>query len=85
MAEDALTYQGYDQFNIFFFFNPFGENIMRAVIDRIVSDHATKDRIFIIYHNPVYHKVIEDKGCFLKLKELYEPEKQYKTYIYGIQ
>lgn len=85
MAEDALAYQGYDQFNMFFFFNPFGEDIMRAVIDKIVKDNVKKKRVFIIYHNPVYHKVIEDIKCFILLKELYEPEKQYKTYIYGIQ
>lgn len=85
IAENALTYQGYGQFNIFFFFNPFGENIMRSVIDRIVKDNVKKKRVFIIYHNPVYHKVIEDVECFILLKELYEPEKQYKTYIYGIR
>ena len=82
---DALAYQEYGQFNIFFLFNPFGEDILRIVIDRLTKENVDKKRVFIIYHNPVYHQVIEDTGHCTKLKELYDPEKQYKTYIYGMQ
>lgn len=82
-AEDALTCRRYHQYNIFFFFNPFGENVMRAVIDRVVQDNAGKERFFVIYHNPVYHQVIENTGCFVKVKELYDSTKQYMTYIYA--
>lgn len=82
-VEDALTYQGYHQFNIFFFFNPFGEEIMRTVVDKIIKTNVGKERFFIIYHNPVYYKIIENAGCFRKIKELFDSSKQYKTYIYA--
>lgn len=84
-AVDALIYQGYSQFNIFFFFNPFGEEIMRSVIDRIIKDNTGRERLFVIYHNPVYHHLMEDVGCLVKTKELYDSSKQYMTYIYATQ
>lgn len=84
-VEDALAYQGYHQFNIFFFFNPFGEEIMRAVVDKIIKANVNKERFFVIYHNPVYYQVIENTGHFRKVKELFDSSKQYRTYIYAAQ
>ncbi len=79
---DALCYPGYGEYNTFFFFNPFGEEVMRAVIDKIIMEHAGKKQVRIIYHNPVYRKAVEDTGKFESVKEMHDTMKDYRTVIY---
>lgn len=82
-VENALDFKKYGEYNVFFLFNPFGENILKEVIDRIIEEHKNRrGKLYIIYHNPVYAEVIENKNIFVKECELFDGLKQYKTYIY---
>lgn len=79
---DALRYSRYKDYNTFFLFNPFGEEVLQAVINRIIEEKAGEHQIRIIYHNPVYRKVIEETGKFVSVKEMHDDMKDYKTIIY---
>lgn len=84
-AANATDYRGYKDYNIFFFFNPFSQEIFRAVLDEIIAENEGGKEIRLIYHNPVYQSVIEESGRFQKIKELYDAAKDYRTGIYVSQ
>lgn len=51
---------------IFFLFNPFGENTLKAVIDNIKkSSIANPRRIRIVYHEPLYQSVFEKQDWLI--------------------
>jgi len=63
LFEDATKYKIPDNACVFYFFNPFGEEIMQQVIDNIkesVKQHPRK--IYCIYLNPKYKAVFEENG-----------------------
>ncbi|MES2763843.1 MAG: class I SAM-dependent methyltransferase [Bacteroidota bacterium] len=60
---DATQYQIPDNAAVFYFFNPFGEEILQKVIDNIkasVKHHPRK--IYCIYLNPKYKTVFDKNG-----------------------
>jgi hypothetical protein len=68
---DAAEYKELDAYNYFYFFNPFPENIMMAVIENIeYSLNATPRIATIIYLNPEFHDTIVSKSSFNKIAEL---------------
>ena len=76
----------WQRYIVFFFFNPFAGELLECVINKIIEDTAFKHkRIYIIYHNPVFRKVIESKGNFVLKHKLYDSMKQYDTYVYLLE
>lgn len=62
---DATTYNDYDRYNCVYFYNPFPDEIMRRVVDRLIKNIENNDReLFIIYNNPRCHDVIISQGVF---------------------
>ena len=78
-SADATTFSNYSDYNVFYFFNPFEKDIMDIVVNRIFNECNKK--VIIILHNPVCADVIEKHGG-IRIKELYDSVKSYKTYIY---
>ena len=79
LFEDATKYQIPNDSQIFYFFNPFGEEIIQKVIDNIKSSLEVNPRkIYCIYLNPKYKAVFE-KNSF----EVFYTEKN-KRYLEGI-
>lgn len=77
LNEDA-TQCNIDEYNCLFFYNPFGQSILKKVLSNIQKSYMNKKRkIYLIYGNPFFHKcVIEDK--FFRLykqirTDLYDP------------
>ncbi|MGO9016256.1 MAG: hypothetical protein ACLQF0_14900 [Dissulfurispiraceae bacterium] len=67
---DAAKYPIPDDADIFFFYNPFGEEVFIKVIDNIEESLRLHRRsIYILYINPVFRDVLENKGfhCLLDL------------------
>ncbi|MDR1384609.1 MAG: class I SAM-dependent methyltransferase [Planctomycetaceae bacterium] len=85
---DAAAFEYYGDYNHFFFFNPFDAEIMKPVLKKIIASHSNHDtknapnKLTLIYHNPACHNTILETGCFQLVHELYDPLKDYKTYIY---
>lgn len=58
---DAADFTEYGSYNIFFLFNPFSEEILRKVADKILSGRKKDREITVIYHNPRFLPVFEEK------------------------
>lgn len=75
-CEDATQFKvGNDQ-SVFFFFNPFDEKIMLAVVKNILASLKLKPRrIFVVYINPLHKEIFlsagfEEEYFFRKMKYL---------------
>ena len=67
---DATEFDGYGEYNYFYFFNPFGKEIMRLVMDRIKESCVYNPRkVTIIYCNPLCHQQIVESGFYLKYSD----------------
>lgn len=75
-AEDFDNYNDYD---VFYLFNPFGGKLFKNVIDKIFEDN--KKSFIIIYHNPVEKSYLETKKVE-RIAQFYDYLKDYETYIY---
>lgn len=61
MQADALDFDGYGEFDVFFFFNPFSEEVFGRVIDRILESRKSDGPLTFIYHNPRYLDALEER------------------------
>ncbi len=67
---DVTDYDINTDENVFFMFNPFDETIMAKVLCRIAASLQVKHRpILVIYYNPKYAHVIEQRDAFGRLRE----------------
>lgn len=58
---DAIQYKIQDDDAVFFFFNPFGAEVMRPVIENILQSYNKKNRrILFIYYNPVHANLFNE-------------------------
>ena len=79
---DARTYPGYGDFDVFYFFNPFMEDIMNQVIKAIIEQCKGRE-IMIIYYRPRYTDFIESCGYFEKVHTFEDSVKGYSANIYA--
>jgi len=78
---DAAEFKQLDEYNYFYFFDPFPCNVMQDVIDNIEKSILEQPRkATIIYLNPLCHELIESGDIFTKTKEL--PHFEHKCFIY---
>jgi tRNA/tmRNA/rRNA uracil-C5-methylase (TrmA/RlmC/RlmD family) len=80
---DASKYSNLSDYSHFYFFNPFPEKIMRVVIDRILASRIYPGLSTIIYHNPVQHSVVLERGAFKLQKVLRYSTKPFNIYTAG--
>lgn len=82
--EDATKYSIPSNASVFYFFNPFGEDIMQAVINNIkesVKQHPRK--IYCLYLNPKYKEVFEKNSFNVFLTEKNKRYTEGIIYNYG--
>lgn len=79
---DAREFEHYQDFNVFYFFNPFASEIMETVVSKIFKEkeHTV---FWIILHNPVSASVVEKHGG-KEINRLYDKVKSYETIIYEV-
>lgn len=81
-CSDALAFENYGAFNIYYLANPFAKEIMEKVVDKIAASQiGRKQKYYIILYNPASADVIEQRGGKL-IKKLYDKMRSYETYIY---
>jgi predicted RNA methylase len=67
---DATRYPLPNEPSVFYFYNPFGPDIMRQVLDRIRKSIETCPRqICIVYYNPVHRDVLTEDGWLQLTRE----------------
>ena len=77
LFNDATTFQIPENTSVFYFFNPFGKDIMQKVIQNIKESLKQNPRkIYCIYLNPKYKSVFDHSGfkqfCEIKNKRYLE-------------
>ena len=55
---DATEFNGYDNYNYFYMYNPFPDSVMQLVISQILSQISVGKKVTIIYNNPLCHKTL---------------------------
>lgn len=79
---DAVQFSRYGDYDVFFLFNPFSEDILQRVADKIIESRSERNhRTVIIYHNPVFLHVFERNARILKKELLHDKLKNYDTCI----
>lgn len=81
---DAAEFEGYGDYNVFFLFNPFSDSVMEKVVDKL-TEISKKNSLTIIYHNPVYIEIFEQKGKVTIVKRLHDKMKDYDTCIFRLE
>lgn len=66
---DARAFTAYGEYDVIYFFNPFGEKIMRDVIEAILNQMKKEKEYTIIYYNPVCSECVLRTGIFKLIKE----------------
>ncbi len=65
---DASAFSGYIDYDFFYLYNPFPEEVMKKVLSQIKDQIDSKKEVIIIYNNPVHHEKIIKYG-FHKVRE----------------
>jgi len=79
---DAAEFKQLNEYNYFYFFDPFPCNVMQDVMRNIEQSILEQPRkVIIIYLNPLCHDLIVSKSTFIKTKEL--PHFEHKCFIYS--
>jgi SAM-dependent methyltransferase len=64
-AIDVVNYAFAADDSVVYLFNPFDDQVMGAVLERLRESLAQHPRpVWIVYHNPVWRGVIEESGAF---------------------
>ena len=81
-CSDAADFRQLDEYNYFYFFDPFPCIVMKDVLSNIEkSARARPRKVTIIYLNPFCHDLIESSDIFRKKGEL--PHFEHKCFIYS--
>ncbi len=63
--DDAKNFDRYDQFNIYYAYNPCGEEIFDGILEKIVNSASNKK--YLIYNNPTCEELVIKSGfTFIK-------------------
>lgn len=68
------AFADYSDATAFYTFNPFGDDTMRAVLERIAQTRKTNPRpIRMIYLNPFHEHILEESGWLKRVREVRAP------------
>lgn len=79
---NAVEFQDYKDYDVFYFYNPFGASVFQQVIEKIKESRQERSRdIWVVYYHPVQAKLFEAAGFTLH-KELREKTRDTTTRLY---
>ncbi len=80
IQQNALHFNYHNEPAVYFMFNPFGENVLRQVLIKILQN--TKSETFFIYMNPRFAKVFAELG--IKKDRIYKTRFYTEAIIYRL-
>jgi SAM-dependent methyltransferase len=81
---DAADFTDLDEYNYFYFYNPFPRSVMAAAVQNIQSSLLKKPRCaHLIYCNPEFHDIVIANTPFRKTEEFYHHQLHHPIYIYS--
>ena len=80
--DNAVDFAWYAEYDVFYFYNPFGKSVFEQVIERIKTSQDLRNRdIWIVYYHPVNGKLFENAGFVLN-KEIPDKTRDTTTAFY---
>lgn len=60
---NAVEFDGYAAYDVFYFYNPFGKSVFQQVIRKLLESQYKRDReIWVVYYHPVYGELFQQAG-----------------------
>lgn len=60
---NAVEFDGYAAYDVFYFYNPFGKNVFQQVIQKLLESQYKRNReIWVVYYHPVYGELFQQAG-----------------------
>lgn len=82
---DATTFADYGSYDTFFLYNPFSEEILEKVLDKIVESRNDRNKTAtIIYHDPRFLFLVEKQAGYRVERRMHDSTRNYETYICSI-
>lgn len=79
---NAVEFDRYSEFDVFYFYNPFGRSIFEQVLEKIKASQEERNRdIWVAYYHPVFAEVFENAGFIMK-DELHDKTRDTTTRFY---
>lgn len=64
---NAAEFGGYGDYDVFYFYNPFGRPVFERVIQKLKESREERDRdIWVVYYHPVFGGLFEAAGFVLE-------------------
>lgn len=85
--DNALTFSGYDEFNVFFFFNPFESTIYCAVLDKIFESVKRRGRhqVILICYGKSVPEYIRESNLFSLVINYEDEVRQTSVFIWKLK
>jgi 16S rRNA A1518/A1519 N6-dimethyltransferase RsmA/KsgA/DIM1 with predicted DNA glycosylase/AP lyase activity len=81
---DAADFTELEEYNFFYFYNPFPRSVMDIVVHNICVSLRKKPRpAHLIYCNPVFHDILVANSPFHKTEEFYHQQIHQPIYVYS--
>lgn len=82
ISASAVEFDRYQDYDVFYFYNPFGAATFQQVINRLIESQRQRGRnIWVAYYHPVFGQLFEDAGFQLK-KVVHDITRDTVTKIY---
>lgn len=79
---NAVDFEHYADYDVFYFYNPFGKPVLEKVVQKIKDSQSERNRdIWIAYYHPVYGSLFEESEFVLK-DEIHDKTRDTTTRFY---
>lgn len=79
---NAVEFTKYADYDVFYFYNPFGRSVFEKVIQKIKKSQEERDReIWVLYYHPVFGELFENAGFTIE-NELHDKTRDTTTKYY---
>ncbi len=69
VLQDAAAFEIPIGKTVFYFYDPFGESVMRPVFENVVQAiNQSREKCYVVYFNPVFAEYFEDSDCFRRVE-----------------
>ncbi len=80
--ENAISFDKYDEFNVFFLFNPFSSDIYKKVFDKVTMSVANKEKVYLICYGDSPTEYIRNDGRWTLLHDYIDKVRETNVHIW---
>lgn len=86
ICNDAIMFEKYERYNVYFMYNPFSESVLKEVVSKIENAHKHSHTCaYLIYVFPIFHNVIVSNSSFVLIDKMFSPLTMKWTNVYFLR